>query len=176
MNTQSESSNLPTLEAVITAFDDRRDWVVSTNGSKLRCEYGLLALVPLLVEALPKIRNATGRMHIMFDFIPLARRDTRVVEAARDRLQDRSKAVRMHACEVLAYSLRHDAVLSLEPLLHHPEPETRATAAAAIDAIHHQNHHFYLDRQHKGTSFWMVNPQDDPAYKPRHWQIRQEGQ
>src|SRR5690606_40778280 len=77
MNTQSESSYLPTLEAVITAFDDRRDWVVSTNGSKLRCEYGLLALVPLLVEALPKIRNATGRMHIMFDFIPLARRDTR---------------------------------------------------------------------------------------------------
>jgi HEAT repeat protein len=176
MNTQSDPSPLPALEAVIAAFDDRRDWMIVANGSKLRSEYGLLALVPLLVEALPKIRNAAGRMHIMFDLIPLARRDARVVEAAKDRLQDRSRGVRMHACEVLAYSLRHDAIPSLEPLLHHPDAETRATAAAAIDAIQHQNHHFYLDRQHKGTSFWVVNPQDDPAYKPRPWQIRQESQ
>lgn len=176
MNTQSEHSHIPTLEEVVMAFDDHRDWAVSKNGSKLRCEYGLYTLVPLLIEALPKIRNATGRIHIMFDLIPLARRDARVVEAAKDRLQDRSKAVRMHACEVLAYSLRHDAIPSLEPLLDHPVAETRATAAAAIDAIQHQNHHFYLDREHKGTSFWVVNPQDDPKYKPRPWQIRQECQ
>ena len=176
MKAKSDPSHLPTLEAVVTAFDDRRDWVVSINSSKLRHEYGLLALVPVLVEALPEIRSATGRMHIMSNFIPLARRDTRVVEAARNRLKDRSKAVRMHACEVLAYSLRQDAVPSLESLLHHPVAETRATAAAAIDAIQHQNHHFYLDRQHRGTSFWVVNPQDDPSYKPRPWQARQEGQ
>jgi hypothetical protein len=174
MNTQPESAYVPTVDEVVAAFDDRRDSVVSNNGSKLRCEYGLLPLVPLYIEALPKIRNAKGRIHIMFDLIPLARRDARVVEAAKDRLHDRSAAVRMHACEVLAYSLRHDAIHSLEALLDHPVAETRATAAAAIDAIQHQNHHFYLDREHKGTSFWVVNPQDDPKYKPRAWQMRQD--
>jgi len=176
MNMQSEPSEEPTVEEVISAFDDRRGWVVASNGSKLRSEYGLCALVPLFSEALPKIRNATGRMHIMFDLIPFARRDPRVVEIAKNRLQDRSAAVRMHACEILAYSLRHDVIPSLEQLLDHPAAETRATAAAAIDAIQHQNHHFYLDREHRGTSFWVVNPQDDPKYTPRPWQIRQERQ
>ena len=89
-------------------------------------------------------------------------------------MEDRSKTVRMHVCEVLAYSLRHGAIPSLERFLGHPVAETRVTAAAAIDAIHHHNHHFYIDRQHKGTSFWVVNPQDDPKYKPRPWQVRQE--
>lgn len=176
MESQSDPSLVPTLEEVIAAFDDCRDWVVSNNGTRLRGEYGLCALVPLLIEALPRVRNAAGRIHIMFDFIPLARRDARVVEAARDSLCDRAKAVRMHACEVLAYSLRRDAIPSLEPLLDHPVAETRATAAAAIDAIQHQNHHFYLDRAHKGNSFWVVNPQDDPDFKPRPWQIRQDSQ
>ncbi len=171
---QSEPSKILTVEEVVSAFDDRRGWVVASNGSKLRSEYGLCALVPLFNEALPKIRNAMGRIHIMFDLIPLARRDPRVVEIAKDRLQDRSAAVRMHACEILAYSLRHDAIPSLEQMLAHPVAETRVTAAAAIDAIQHQNHHFYLDREHKGTAFWVVNPQDDPNYKPRAWQIRQE--
>ncbi|MFL6587941.1 MAG: hypothetical protein ACJ8GV_13790 [Luteimonas sp.] len=174
MNTKSEPSHIPTLEEVVAAFNDRRDSAVLSNGYKLRSEYGFCALVPFLIEALPKIRNATGRIHIMFDLIPLARRDARVVEAAKDRLQDRSKAVRMHACEILAYSLRYDAIPSLERLLGHPVAETRVIAAAAINAIQHQNHHFYIDRQHKGTSFWVVNPQDDPEYKPRPWQVRQE--
>ena len=176
MNSQSEPSKLPSVEDVVTAFDDRRGWVVESNGYKLRSEYGLCALVPLFGEALPKIRNATGRIHIMFDLIPLARQHPQVVEIAKNRLQDRSAAVRMHACEVLAYSLRRDIIPNLEQLLEHPVAETRATAAAAIDAIQHQNHHFYLDREHKGTSFWVVNPQDDPKYKPRPWQMRQERQ
>ena len=163
----------PTVEEVVAAFDDRRDRVVAGNGSKLRCEHGLRALVPLFGEALPRIRNATGRIHIMFDLIPLARRDPRVVEVAKGRLRDRSAAVRRHACEVLAYSLRHDAVPDLEQLLAHPVADTRATAAAAIDAIRHQNHHFYLDRAHKGTVFWVVNPQDDPDGRPGPWRIRQ---
>lgn len=176
MNSQSELPSIPTVEKVVSAFDDRRDWVVASNGSKLRSEYGLCALVPLFSEALPLIRNATGRIHIMFDLIPLARRDPRVVEVAKSRLKDRSAAVRMHACEILAYSLRRDAIPSLEELLDHPVAQTRATAAAAIDAIELQNHHFYLDRQHKGNSFWVVNPQDDPDYVPRPWKVRQESQ
>ena len=174
MTTKGASFLSLTVEDVVAAYDDRRDWVVSRNGYELRDKYGFSPLVPLLIEALPRIRNAAGRVHIMFDLIPLARRDDRVVAAALTGLNDRSKAVRMHSCEILAYSLRHDAIPNLELLLYHPIAETRATAAAAIDAIRHQNHHFYLDRDHKGTSFWVVNPQDDPNYRPRPWEIRQE--
>ncbi len=173
MTARITPAHTPTIEEVVAALDDRRAWVTSSNGSKLHGEHGLCALVPLYVEALTRIRNANGRIHIMFWLIPLARRDVRVVEAARERLHDRSAAVRMHACEVLAYSLRDDAIPSLKSLLDHPVAETRATAAAAIDAIRHHNHHFYLDREHKGTSFWVVNPEDDPKYQPRRWQTRE---
>ena len=76
----------------------------------------------------------------------------------------------MHACEVLAYSLREDTIPFLEPLLQHPSARTRDEAAAAIDAIKHKNHHYYLDRTHSGNAFWVVNPEDDPSYKPRRWQ------
>jgi len=176
MTSQSGPAKTPTIEEVVTALDDHRAWVASSNGSKLHGEYGFCVLVPFYIEALSKIRNANGRVHIMFWLIPLARRDALVVEAARGRLQDKSAAVRMHACEVLAYSLRHDAIPALEPLLDHPVADTRTAAAAAIDAIQHQNHHFYLDRKHSGTSFWVVNPEDDPNYQPRHWQTPQEGQ
>jgi hypothetical protein len=176
MTTQSSPAKTPTIEEVVAALDGRRAGVASSNGSELHGEYGFRTLVPYYLEALPKIRNANGRVHIMFWLIPLARRDARVVEAARARLQDKSAAVRMHACEVLAYSLRHDAIAWLEPLLDHPVADTRTAAAAAIDAIQHQNHHFYLDRKHSGTSFWVVNPEDDPSYQPRRWQTRQEGQ
>ena len=170
MTTLTETLLVPTVDEVVNYLDDRRASVASSNGSRLHCTYGLCALVPVYIEAMAKIRNATGRIHIMFWLRCLARRDPRVVEGAIQHLNDRSAAVRMHACEVLAYSLRDDVIPHLELLLHHPVPGTREDAAAALDAIQHKNHHYYLDRKHSGTVFWVVNPEDDPDYKPRRWQ------
>ena len=31
-----------------------------------------------------------------------------------------------------------------------------------IDAIQHQNHHYFVDTQHSGRSFWVVNETDRP--------------
>ena len=30
-----------------------------------------------------------------------------------------------------------------------------------LDAIQHQNHHYFVDTQHSGRSFWVVNETDD---------------
>ena len=170
MHTDSDHSIDLTVDQVVEDLDDRRVDVVAGNGLAHRHAYGLCALVPHYVEALPRIRNANGRIHIMFWLRCLARKDSRVVEAAIGRLSDKSAIVRMHACELLAYSLRQDVVPSLEPLLQHASARTRDEAAAAIDAIKHKNHHYYLDRKHSGSTFWVVNPEDDPQYKLRRWQ------
>ena len=172
MTAPTEAPIIPTVDEVVKDLDDRCASVVSSNGSRLHGTYGVCALVPIYIEAMAKIRNATGRIHIMFWLIPLARRDPRVVEGAVQHLSDRSAAVRMHACEVLAYSLRDDVIPHLKPLLHHPVAGTREDAAAALDAIKHKNHHYYLDRKHSGSAFWVVNPEDDPDYKPRRWQTQ----
>ena len=170
METHSECAIDLTVDQVLKDLDDRRIDVVSGNGMLHRSAYGLCAWIPYYLEALPKIRNANGRMHILFWLRSLARKDSRVVGAAIERLNDKSAVVRMYACEILAYSLREDAIASLEELLHHPSARTRDEAAAAIDAIRHKNHHYYLDRTHSGSTFWVLNPEDDPHYKPRRWQ------
>src|SRR5690606_8887665 len=125
METHSECAIDLTVDQVLKDLDDRRIDVVSGNGILHRSAYGLCAWIPYYLEALPKIRNANGRMHILFWLRSLARKDSRVVGAAIERLNDKSAVVRMYACEILAYSLREDAIASLEELLHHPSARTR---------------------------------------------------
>jgi hypothetical protein len=67
--------------------------------------------------------------------------------------------VRKRACSILAYSLRQDAVPHLEHLLCHRDQKTRDDAAAAIDAIKHRNHHYWVDRDQSGRVFWKVGPE-----------------
>jgi hypothetical protein len=45
-------------------------------------------------------------------------------------------------------------------LLQHTDARTREDATRALDAIHHQNHHYFVDRAHSGRSFWVVNETD----------------
>ncbi|MDR1822152.1 MAG: hypothetical protein LBQ91_06930 [Oscillospiraceae bacterium] len=76
------------------------------------------------------------------------------------KLTDRAALVRYHACELLAYSLREEAVPHLEKLLTHKNAKTVNAAAAAIDAMKHKNHHFFIDTNHSGQVFLLVNPSD----------------
>ena len=79
----------------------------------------------------------------------------------RKAIGDKSYMVRYRACMVLAYSLRTEAIPALQPLLQHADTRTREDAARALDAIQHQNHHYFVDTQHSGRSFWVVNEPDD---------------
>lgn len=157
----------PSLEEVVAALDDRRSTVVAANGYHLHRQYDFTALIPVYAEALQRIRNGTGRMHILWWFREFAREDSRVVAAAMHCLNDLSRQVRRTACSVLAYSLRKDTLPSLVPLLSHSDPATRRDAEAAIDAIEHQNHHYYVDRRHTRNAFWILRPEDDPDRPPR---------
>ena len=119
------------------------------------------AVAPYLLQAYPGAKRWQGRTALVFHAI----RHARVSEAAYalgcQALGDRSYMVRYRACMVLAYSLRREAISALQSLLQHADARTREDAVRALDAIQHQNHHYFVDTQHSGRTFWVVNETDD---------------
>jgi len=75
-------------------------------------------------------------------------------------LADPSAPVRRHACGLLAYSLRREAICRLRPLLDHADPMTRDDARAAIAALLARDHHLFKDRDLSGQIFWIVCERD----------------
>ena len=150
----------PALADVVHAYSRESYSAVATAEQELINKHWLKDLIPLLIEAYPKIRLSHGRASILFRLLKWTREHSGVVPLAQSALADRSYLVREHACGILAYSLRADMVPALQLAAAHPDPRTQAEAAAAIDAINHQNHHYFIDRKHTGQSFWLVNPSD----------------
>ena len=154
---------LPQTDQVVALYSQAKGSEIGREESALFQQYGLENLIPLLIESFPKVRLGQGRTSILFWLIRYARIRQDVVDLAVSALKDRSYSVRESACSILAYSLRPDVASSLAVLHSHKDPNTRADAAAAIDAISHKNHHYYMDRSHTGNSFWGVNPGDVPG-------------
>jgi hypothetical protein len=119
-------------------------------------------VAPYLLEAYPTARRWQARTAIVFHAIRFARTSEAAYALGLRALGDKSYMVRYRACMVLAYSLRTDAVPALTTLQAHADPRTREDATRALDAIHHQNHHYFVDVQHTGHSFWVVNESDRP--------------
>ena len=118
-----------------------------------------------LLDAYPTAKRWQGRTALVFHAIRFARASEAAYALGLRALGDKSYMVRYRACMVLAYSLRADAVPALQALLQHADPRTREDASRALDAIHHQNHHYFVDRAHSGRSFWVVNETDrTPGY------------
>jgi hypothetical protein len=149
---------VPTTDAVVAAIDNKRQADSDEGTGRLLRKYDLKGLVPVFIAAYPRIKNSAGRNSILFWLIRFARKRPEVVELALGGLRDRAYLVRMQACAILAYSLRRDAIPRLKELLRHSNPETRADAAAAIDAIKNRKHHYWVDRDHSGKVRWEVNP------------------
>ena len=120
------------------------------------------AIVPYLAEAFPKARRWQARVALIFHSIRHARQSDAAFALGLRALDDRSYMVRYRACMVLAYALRPEALPALRVAATHADARTVEDARAAIDAIEHQNHHFFVDRDHSGRSFWEVNPGDVP--------------
>jgi len=154
---------LPRSDQVVALYSHANGSDFGQAESALFQTYGLERLIPLLVESFPQVRYYQGRASILFWLTRYARDRQDVVNLAMSALEDRSYLVREAACSVLAYSLRPDAISYLAALEKSKDAKTRADAAAAVDAISHKNHHYYLDRGHTGNSFWGVNPGDIPA-------------
>jgi hypothetical protein len=125
---------------------------------------GRLAL-PFLREAFPETRRMEARISMVYEATFFARVSEDAFQLGVLGCRDRSKHVRDRACGVLGYSLRKDALPVLRPLLRANDDVTRKSAEAAIDAVKHQNHHLYWDRDRpRGRTFWTVNRGDDPYF------------
>jgi len=143
------------VRALVAAMDTANSAQAENAWSQLR-DLGE-SVVPFLAEAYPRFRKAQGLVALVFHAIRHARTSEAAFQLGLSALQDRATLVRYRACGLLAYSLRQDAIPHLEGLLNHADDKTIADARAAIDAIRNQNHHYFVDRNHSGRSFWQVN-------------------
>lgn len=119
-----------------------------------------VAAVPYLAGAYSSFRKWQGRASLVFHSIPYARVSEEAFQLGLAALRDKSTVVRYRACGLLAYSLRREALPHLALACGHADSRTAADAAAAADAITHNNHHLFIDRHHSGRSFWVVNDGD----------------
>ncbi|WP_156374673.1 hypothetical protein [Pseudorhodoferax sp. Leaf274] len=122
-----------------------------------------IEVVPYLLEAFPRFRRWQARTSLMYHAIRYARRSNEAFQLGLLGTKDKSTLVRYRACGLLAYSLRKDALTSLQQLLTHSDQRTVQDAVAAIDAIERQNHHLFIDRNHSGQSLWVVSDEDGDA-------------
>ncbi len=120
-------------------------------------------VVPYLLEAYPTTRKWQGRVALVFHSIRYARTSEAAFQLGLMACEDKATLVRYRACGLLAYSLRIDAIPRLEALLRHRERKTVEDAAAAIEAIERQNHHYFVDRNHTGQIFWQVDDEVTPV-------------
>jgi hypothetical protein len=110
-------------------------------------------LIPYLIEAYGYLKKWQGRVSCVFYLMKYARTHPEVVQLGIDALQDRATLVRYRACMLLAQSQAMETIPHLEKLLDHTDIKTAEDAAAAIDAIKHQNQHYFIDRHHTGQMF-----------------------
>ena len=117
-------------------------------------------VAPYLAEAYPSFRKWQGRASLVFHSIRYARVSDEAFRLGLDALADKATVVRYRACGLLAYSQRSEALPNLKALVGHHDSRTAQDARAAIDAITRRNHHYFVDRNHSGRSFWEVNEGD----------------
>jgi hypothetical protein len=149
------------IPAAVRALDTTRSLDLEATWSQLRPLGD--AVVPHLLEAFATFRAWQGRTALVFHALRYARTSENAFRLGALGCRDRSYMVRYRACGLLAYSQRADALPHLEPLLQHRDARTAEDARAAIDAIRSRNHHYFVDRNHSGRSFWTVNEGDDNA-------------
>jgi HEAT repeat protein len=117
--------------------------------------------LPFLSALYPRARKWEGRALLVYFATHQARGSNDAFQLGIAALHDKSYAVRHRACGLCAYSLRRDAIPALQALLRHKDSRTVEDARAAMDAIRHQNHHYFHDRDHCGSIFWVVNEGDE---------------
>jgi len=104
----------------------------------------------ILLETYRDSRIWRQRAWCVYLSIPYARSNRDAFTLGIEALADNSRIVRYRACMLLAYSLNDDALPFLKALLAHKDTNTAEHAKAAVDAIVHKNHNYFVDRDHSG--------------------------
>ena len=111
----------------------------------------------LLLERYRASKAWRVRRSCVYHALRYARGSDDAVQLGREALQDRSKPVRHRACELLAYSLRKDVISELKQALATTKrADEIGDLRAAINAIEHGNHHYFVDREHSGKVAWTI--------------------
>jgi hypothetical protein len=143
------------IRNLVAAFHTKDDGTREAVWLRLR-EHGTRAM-PFFAELFPNARWFEVRRDIAFHAIRFARTNAAAFEIGRMAVEDKSGIVRYRGCGIIAYSLRPDALPIPRQQIAHPDPKTVDDVEAAIDAISNGNHHYFVDRQHTGKTFWSVN-------------------
>jgi hypothetical protein len=115
------------------------------------------SVLPFFLEYYAKMKKWQERVSLVFHSIKYARDYDEAFQLGINATKDKATVVRYRACMVLAYSLKKEALPHLRALLSHADKKTVENAKAAIDAIEHRNHNYFIDRQHSGKMFWTVD-------------------
>ncbi|MEM6274080.1 MAG: hypothetical protein AAF735_02470 [Myxococcota bacterium] len=103
-----------------------------------------------LLALYKKSRSWKPRSACVYHSTRFARESDSAIELGVLALDDKSQTVRYRACLLLAYSLKKALLPRLYARLDSIRPDTRQDLEAAIDAIQHKNHHYFVDREHSG--------------------------
>ena len=141
------------IMALVMVLDNAKGGASDDSSEKLKSVGE--DIVAYYLEAYPRFKKWQGRVELVYRATRYSR--TRDDAYRLGILADKAAIVRYRACGLLAYSLRRDAIPFLETLLSHPTKDTAEHAAAAIAAIKHQNHNYFIDRSHTGRGFWVIN-------------------
>jgi hypothetical protein len=114
------------------------------------------AVVPIFLEAYPQMKKWQGRASLLYHATKFARKSDDAFKLGLLAINDRSRAVRYRGLGLLAYSLNPEALPYLEAVLRRQDQNIEEDVRAAIDAIEHLNHHYFIDRDHTGQIFWEV--------------------
>ena len=107
----------------------------------------------LLLERFRASRAWKARSSCVYHAVRYARQDADAVAIGKEAISDKSKVVRYRGCMLLAYSQRKDVLPTLRHALETTtDAEGNADLLAAIDAIEHENHNFFVDRKHSGKA------------------------
>jgi len=135
------------------------------EGSRARKELKLrVADVPkFFLEKYPGVKSWNVRCAMVCWAAAYSRENEAAYKLGLAALSDRSKNVRFEACALLAYSLRRESLPYLRQLQESARDETTLDGTRrAIDAIEHQNHHYFLDQEHTGRAFWHFATRSNP--------------
>lgn len=88
------------------------------------------------------------RASCVFHSIKYAKDHAIAFQLGLEAIKDKSRHVRYRACMLLAVAQKRAAIPYLEALL--KDPHSAGDASAAIDSIQHQNHNYFVDRDHSG--------------------------
>ncbi|MCZ4313178.1 hypothetical protein O4H66_07165 [Comamonadaceae bacterium G21597-S1] len=150
-----EDSEIQRLVAALDTRSTSREEAAWAELKRLGSE-----VVEHLAAFYPKARTWQGRASLVFHSVRYTRQSGAAFQLGLAALADKSTVVRYRACGLGAHSLRREALPGLRRLVLHKDTRTAEDAAAAMDAIEHQNHHLFVDRTRSGRSFWVVNESD----------------